>query len=129
LIDITGIRARVSEDRMLAAIFEQLDRGQTPRPFEDRADLGSWSEYEVNAEAARSEVVQALVGGREIGQLLDTMNAELADQTWQHFTALFAADRRYYTGLALGDPACAFRRGAAIVDATRAGFLGVVESD
>jgi hypothetical protein len=91
--------------------------------------LGSWSDCEVTAEDAQAEVVNALVGGGPIGHTRDTMSAVVAGQTWEHFASLFATDRKYFMGLGLGDRQHAYQCGAAIVDATRAGFIGVVESD
>lgn len=128
LIDITAIRPLVAEDRMLDAVFEHFD-GRTWPPFEERVALGSWSDYEVTAEKARAEVIGALVGGGAIGHTRDTMSEPVARETWERFASLFAPDRKYFIGLGLGDRQYVFQFGAAIVDATRAGFLGVVESD
>ena len=127
-IDITAIRAQVSEDRMLDAGFEYFDGSKWP-PFEERLGLGSWADYEATADDAQAEVVGALIGGGAIGHARDTMTAAVANQTWQRFVSLFASDRKYYTRLGLGDRRYVFQGGAAIVDATRAGFIGVVESD
>lgn len=128
LIDITAIRPQVSEDRMRDAVFEHFDGRRWP-PFEERMALGSWGDYEVTAEAAQAEVVSALVGGDAIGHTRDTMSAAIAGQTWERFASLFATDRKYFTKLGLGDRQYVFQCGAAIVDATRAGYLGIVESD
>jgi hypothetical protein len=57
------------------------------------------------------------------------MTAAVALQAWQRFVSLFTTDCKYFTGLGLGDRRYVFQSGAAIVDATRAGFIGVVESD
>lgn len=128
LVDITAIRARVSEDRMLDAAFEHFD-GRIWPAFEERVGLGSWSEYEATSKDARAEVIGALIGGGAIGHINDTMSAVLAAQIWERFEALFADDRKYFIGLGLGDRKYVFQSGAAIVDATRAGFIGVVEDD
>jgi hypothetical protein len=129
LIDITAIRAQVGDDdRMLDAVFEQLD-GRTWPPYEERLDLGRWRDQAAPADDARAEVVTALIGGRDVGHTRDTMSAAVAAQTWELFASLFAPERTYYNGLGLGDPRYVYMRGAAIVDATRAGYLGVVEGD
>lgn len=128
LIDITAIRALVSEDRMLDAVFEHFDGRKWP-PFEERLGLGSWGDHEASAEDAQADVVGALVGGGGVGHTRDTMSAAVAIQTWQRFASLFATDRKYFTRLGLGDRRYVFQSGAAIVDATRAGFIGVVEDD
>jgi hypothetical protein len=128
LIDITELRAQVSEDRMLDAVFEHFDARTWP-PFEDRVGFGSWRACEVTAEHARAEIVRAFVGGAEIGHTRETMSAALTGQIWELFSSLFATDRTYFTGLGLGDDKYVFQSGVAIVDATRAGFIGVVEND
>jgi hypothetical protein len=128
LVDITTIRAQVSEDRMIDAVFQHFDGRKWPA-FEDRIGLGSWSDSEVTAESAQAEVVAAPIGGGAIGHTRDTMSAASALQTWQRFASLFGPDRRYFIGMGLGDPRYVFQSGAAIVDATRAGYIGVVESD
>lgn len=125
-VDITELRARLSEDRMLDAVFEQF-AGQTWSPFEERVALGAWRDYAVTADVAQDEVVRALVGGGDIGHTRDTMSAALAARTWERFASMFAADRTYFTGLGLGDRRYAHQRGAAIVDATSAGFIGIVD--
>lgn len=128
-IDITAIRAHISsEDRMLDMIFEHFG-GTTWPPFEERVALGSWADYAITAEAARTEIVGALVGGDDIGHLRDTMSRTVAEQTWAQFESLFAGDRAYFTGLGLGDRRYPYLRGIAIVDAAHAGYLGIVEGD
>jgi hypothetical protein len=128
LIDIALIRTQVSEERMLDALFEHF-AGRTWPPFEERVALGSWRDSIATADDAGDEVVGALVGGKAVGHTTDTMNAAVAARIWADFASLFASDRTYFRGLGLGDPAYVYLRGAAIVDATRAGYLGVVEGD
>jgi hypothetical protein len=83
----------------------------------------------VTAESAQAEVVAALIGGGAIGHARDTMSAASAVQAWQRFASLFAPDRRYFIGMGLGDPGMCFSRARRSSDATRAGYIGVVESD
>jgi hypothetical protein len=128
LVDISALRPLLSEDRMLDAIFEQFD-GRTWPAYEQRVAIGPWRAHATSADDARAEVVGALVGGVEIGHSRDTMSAAAAGEVWTAFSSLFATERTYFVRLGLGDPRYAYQRGAAIVDATRAGYVGVVEDD
>jgi hypothetical protein len=113
---------------MLDAVFEHFDGEKWPA-FEERIAFGSWRDHEVTAEDAQAEVVRALIGRGAIGHTSDTMSAAVARQAWDDFASLFATDREYFIGLGLGDRQYVFQCGAAIVDATRAGYIGIVESD
>ena len=103
-----------------------IDLAKLARPW-------TWSDAERPRdpvhEVAHRRGDRSHVGGAEIGHTRETMSAALTGQIWGLFSSLFATDRAYFTGLGLGDDKYVFQSGVAIVDATRAGFIGVVEND
>jgi len=125
ILRVLDISARLEEPRMLDAVYRHIADGHWPHDDDDFP----WATAAVSAKKAKEELVDALVGGGSIGHAVLTMTAAMAEQRWALFESLFALERRYYINLAIGDAAYVFHRGVAIVDATRAGFLGIVEND
>lgn len=118
--------AEVDEAARLDWLLEQLD----DRPWaptnapQDPADG-----YQVDEATAAAHAVTMLVGGADVGHARDTMSPASAASLWTQFRTLFAPSARCFIGLGFGDPAYVFLRGVAVIDDTRAGYLGVVESD
>jgi hypothetical protein len=121
-------RGEAWSDVTLDALFESFDDQPWP-PVEARPADQRWADYECSLEVARQELLDALVGGFEIGHTSQTVGWDVAHDVWRRFEGLFGPDRRYYRGLGLGDRSCAFQRGIAIVDGDRAGMVCVVEND
>lgn len=129
VVAIPGLPTDDTErDKLLDEVFEQFDDHEWPAP-DQRPAWDTWAEYLVDEETATNHVVKALVGGREIGHLKETIPSEIALQLWRRFEALFTIPRHYYTNLGLGDPDNVFQYGAAIVNAEMAGILWISEND
>lgn len=109
-------------------MFEYLDDTPWP-PVAARPMDQKWSDYRVEASEARAEVVNALVGGRDIGHTHDTIERRLAETLWETMESQFGSDRDYYIRLGFGRRDHVYQRGAVIIDRTRAGVLFVVEND
>jgi hypothetical protein len=116
------------EEQSLDALFQYCDDHPWP-PVEDRQQGGRWADYETDEDGAQRESVAALVGGRDVGQLRETIKAKEAAELWRRFRALFSRRARYFTRLGLGRQEYVFQRGVVIVDERRAGAMCVVEND
>jgi hypothetical protein len=120
----------------LDRLFETLDDQPWPSRTEREtlAPGQTWADYEVDEAAARTAVVEALVvealvGGPQIGHIEATIPASEAVEIWQRFRALFSPHAHFYGHLGFGDPEHVFSGGVVAVDHERAGALIVVESD
>jgi len=117
------------EEAYLDELFQSFDTEEWP-PQEEREGMGgSWADYEVREDEARSEVIAALVGGGEIGHLKDTISARQPESVWSRFRSLFSPQVRFFMRLGLGSREYVFQRGAVLVDVDRAGAMCVVEGD
>jgi len=115
-------------DALLDQLFQHFDDQEWPAQSQ-RPDDQAWADYECCSEAAGCHVIDALVGGAEIGHTRVTMPQSTAADFWDRFTALFPEPRRFFTGMGLGDSQHVFQYGAAVVGAGAAGILWIVESD
>lgn len=119
----------MDEEESLDDLFQSLDTEEWPSLEERQGVGGRWADYEVTEEEARSEIIAALVGGREIGHLRETISVGQAESLWSRFRSLFSGNIRCFMGLGLGSSEYVFQRGAVLVDRDRAGAMCVVESD
>ena len=79
--------------------------------------------------AARTRLLEALIGGPEIGHKAPSMTPAEAAEAWELFQTAVPGPKRYYSGMGLGDPAYVFQPGVVALGHGRAGFLGIVEDD
>lgn len=132
IVDVVSIEslrnAGKTQEQILDAVFEHFDDQAWP-PAADRPSGVYWEDHEVSASKARESAVQALIGGSQIGHTRDTIPSTTAHSLWSEFESFFQEQRRYYTGMGLGDSKYAYLHGAAIVDQHRGGILWVVEGD
>lgn len=119
---------RKREEETLTIAFEALDDHVWKPPELPPTDQ-TWADYEVEESAAREHAIMALVGGREVGHSIDTIDPLEAASIWAKFRGLFHSDCHFFCGVALGNSEYVFNHGVILVDDAKAGCLCVVESD
>ena len=117
-------------DEFLSDLFEQFDDQPWP-PRDDPCWVNdqTWDDYECSVVAARTHLLEALIGGPEIGHTVLSMTPAEAAEAWDLFQAAVPGAKCYYTGMGLGDPLYVYRPGVVAVGRGRAGFFGIVEGD
>lgn len=108
--------------------FQLFDDNVWPLPDERPQDQ-TCDDYIVNHDSATAHMIEAMVGGRSIGQMSDTIPPKKAMRLWLEFENMFSPSRQYYIAMCLSDTDNAFQYGVAIVDNKKAGLLWIVESD
>ena len=129
-VQLDELRQRsAAQDEIVDLIYRHFDEDQkTVGPGYFPADH-SWDEYEVSQGKARTHTVEALVGGRSIGHLVDAMPRSVAEDLFDRFVESCGANPRFYIGLGIGDRRYTFLHGALVVADKIAGLLWIVESD
>lgn len=129
LVDIPGFpEDEVEREALLDELIPYFDDQEWPPPSDRPADQ-TWRDYETSREVATAHIVEALVGGPEIGHTRVTIAPEKARQYWERFEALFSNPRHYYVGLGLGDSKYAYLHGVVVIDNSKAGALCIVDGD
>ena len=124
LISIRELREQgMSEEQLCDLVFQHFDDRPWP-PKEERRSDGTWAEYRANAELAESELIYSLIGPYE-----QTMPKVIASAVWQQFDSLFEQPKTYYVRMGLGKQEMVFSLGVAILSASRAGLVFVIEND
>jgi hypothetical protein len=117
-----------TEEEIAEQVFQWFDDQEWP-PAENRPTDQTWGDYAVERAPARDHILEALVGGPPFGHTEETMSMTQAASYFDRFDSLFEDPKTYYINLGFGDPEHVFLHGVAVISATRAGYLGVVQSD
>ncbi|MGD8570565.1 MAG: hypothetical protein PVJ39_20930 [Gammaproteobacteria bacterium] len=93
LVSIQNIRdLDISEDEKLDIIFEHFDDQEWPSPPVNTDHL--WEDYSVSKEKARDHLVEALVGGKNIGHTNDTISPEASESIFNKFNSFFSGEKK-----------------------------------